>query len=76
MERTPARSASVRRLVVGGMLAALLIATGPAVGMALAQEVDDEDIGLGSLSMEGYVCYSDGICFLSEDPIIIWEPDE
>jgi hypothetical protein len=72
MERTPARLAHGRRWLVGGMLAALVLATGPAVRMALAQD-DELEIGLGSLSEPGYVCYADWICV--SGPVITW-PDQ
>jgi hypothetical protein len=54
------------------MLAALLLATGPAVGTVLAQD-DEEEIGLDSLSEPGYVCSADWTC--ASDPVFAW-PDQ
>ena len=72
MERTLEQPVSVRRWLVGGMLAALLLASGPAMKTALAE---DEELGIdvGSLSEPGYLC--DGYWNCVSAPDYTW-PDQ
>jgi hypothetical protein len=51
-----------KRWVVMGMLAALLLAAGPAMGTALAQESDESEM-IATVAAPGHLCDSDGWCY-------------